>query len=55
MVAYIKSDLEFILEQIKVSEAHALYEQTDVPTARPLFGPGGLDPDLRPVMGPETV
>ncbi len=43
MVTYIRSDLEFILEQIKISEAHARWTQdpTD-PLGRPLFGP---DPD----------
>ena len=34
MVQYIKSDLEFILAQIKIAEAHA--------AGQPLFGPGGL-------------
>ena len=34
MVAYIRSDLEFILEQIKIAEAHA--------AGTPLFGPAGL-------------
>ncbi|RYY22640.1 MAG: heme peroxidase [Sphingomonadales bacterium] len=41
MVTYIRSDLEFILEQIKIAEAHALWTQGD-PSGRPLFGP---DPD----------
>lgn len=38
MVTYIKSDLEFILEQIKISEAHALYLETDGAEGAPLFG-----------------
>jgi Ca2+-binding RTX toxin-like protein len=39
MVVYIKSDLEFILKQIKISEAHALYLQTNGAQGAPLFGP----------------
>ena len=39
MVVYIKSDLEFILKQIKISEDHALYVQSDGADGRPLFGP----------------
>ena len=41
MVAYIKSDLEFILAQIKISEDHARYvaDPTD-PLGKPLFGTG---------------
>ena len=31
MVAYIKSDLDFILEQIKIAEAHALYVKPTEP------------------------
>ena len=38
MVTYIKSDLEFILEQIKISEAHVLYLETDGAEGAPLFG-----------------
>jgi Ca2+-binding RTX toxin-like protein len=43
MVTYIRSDLDFILEQIKISEAHTrwILDPTD-PLGRPLFGP---DPD----------
>ena len=47
MVAYIKSDLEFILEQIKISEAHA--------AGQPLYGPGGLIPAYNLSMGLRTV
>ncbi len=47
MVAYIKSDLEFILEQIKISEAHA--------AGTPLFGPGGLVPAYNLSLGLRTV
>lgn len=43
MVTYIRSDLEFILEQIKISEAHARWTQDPSdPLGRPLFAP---DPD----------
>ena len=38
MVAYIRSDLDFILTQIKIAEATS--------AGQPLFGPGGLDPHL---------
>ena len=47
MVAYIKSDLEFILEQIKIAEAHA--------AGQPLFGAGGLVPAYNLSMGLRTV
>ena len=47
MVSYIKSDLEFILEQIKIAEAHA--------AGQPLFGPGGLVPAYNLSMGLRTV
>ena len=40
MVAYIRSDLEFILAQIKIAEAHALYEQSGGSLGNPLFGVG---------------
>ena len=39
MVQYIKSDLEFILKQIKIAEAHALYVQSNGAQGAPLFGP----------------
>ena len=44
MVQYIKSDLEFILAQIKIAEAHA--------AGQPLYGAGGLIPHLQPRLGP---
>lgn len=47
MVAYIRSDLEFILTQIKISEAHA--------QGQPLFGPGGLIPTYNLAWGLRTV
>ena len=39
MVSYIRSDLDFILAQIKISEDHALYVQTNGLQGAPLFGP----------------
>ncbi|MCS6622530.1 hypothetical protein N0B44_06390, partial [Roseibacterium beibuensis] len=47
MVTYIKSDLEFILAQIQLSEAHA--------GGQPLFGPGGLIPTYNLSWGLRTV
>src|SRR5687768_13430307 len=47
MVAYIRSDLEFILAQIKLSEQHA--------AGTPLFGAGGLVPAYNLSMGLRTV
>ena len=47
MVTYIRSDLEFILEQIKISEAHA--------SGQPLYGPGGLIPAYNLAWGVRTV
>ena len=55
MVAYIKSDLEFILEQIKVAEDHALYVQSNGLQGKPLFGPGGSIPAYNLSMGLRTV
>ncbi|MBR1187294.1 peroxidase family protein [Bradyrhizobium sp. AUGA SZCCT0160] len=41
MVVYIKSDLEFILKQIKIAEKHAAYAANPLdPDAAPLFGTG---------------
>ncbi len=40
MVTYIKSDLEFILAQIKIAEDHALYERSGGTLGKPLFGTG---------------
>ncbi|PAL23673.1 peroxidase family protein [Sphingopyxis sp. GW247-27LB] len=47
MVDYIRSDLEFILKQIKIAEAHA--------AGQPLFGPGGLIPSYNLAWGLRTV
>jgi Ca2+-binding RTX toxin-like protein len=47
MVAYIRSDLDFILAQIKIAEAHAAGE--------PLYGPGGLIPTYNLAWGLRTV
>jgi Ca2+-binding RTX toxin-like protein len=47
MVTYIKSDLEFILKQIQLSEAHA--------AGQPLYGPGGLVPTYNLAWGLRTV
>ena len=47
MVSYIRSDLEFILEQIKIAEAHA--------AGQPLFGVGGLVPAYNLSYGLRTV
>lgn len=47
MVKYIRSDLEFILAQIKIAEAHA--------AGTPLFGPGGLVPAYNISWGLRTV
>ena len=41
MVAYIRSDLDFILAQIKVAEKHAAYTANPMdPNAAPLYGVG---------------
>ena len=47
MVSYIKSDLQFILDQIKIAEAHA--------GGQPLYGPGGLIPTYNLSYGLRTV
>lgn len=47
MVTYIRSDLDFILAQIKISEAHS--------AGQPLFGPGGLIPAYNIAWGLRTV
>ena len=47
MVTYIKSDLEFILAQIKIAEAHA--------DGQPLFGTNGLVPAYNLSLGLRTV
>ncbi|MGV3576670.1 MAG: peroxidase family protein, partial [Devosia sp.] len=60
MVTYIKSDLEFILKQIKIAEADAAFRQgisTGDPLneAKPLFGPGGSIPSYNISWGLRTV
>jgi Ca2+-binding RTX toxin-like protein len=47
MVTYIRSDLDFILAQIEIAEAHA--------AGQPLFGPGGLVPAYNVSWGLRTV
>ncbi len=47
MVTYIRSDLDFILAQIKIAEAHS--------AGQPLFGPGGLVPAYNVAWGLRTV
>ncbi|RYY22577.1 MAG: heme peroxidase [Sphingomonadales bacterium] len=47
MVTYIRSDLDFILDQIKIAEAHA--------AGQPLYGPGGLVPAYNLSYGLRTV
>ncbi|MGL3820502.1 peroxidase family protein [Sphingopyxis sp. R3-92] len=47
MVTYIRSDLEFILDQIKIAEAHA--------AGQPLYGPGGLVPAYNLSFGLRAV
>jgi Ca2+-binding RTX toxin-like protein len=47
MVAYIRSDLDFILAQIKIAEAHA--------AGQPLYGEGGLIPAYNIAWGLRTV
>jgi hypothetical protein len=55
MVSYIRSDLEFILKQIKIAEDHALYEQTGGAQGKPLFGPNGSVPAYNVSWGLRTV
>ncbi|MGL5837165.1 MAG: hypothetical protein ACRCY3_01540, partial [Sphingorhabdus sp.] len=47
MVSFIKSDLQFILKQIKIAEAHA--------AGQPLYGPGGLIPAYNLSFGLRAV
>jgi len=54
MVTYIRSDLDFILNQIKIAEEHARYVAGD-PTARPLFGQDGMIPASNISWGLRTV
>ena len=55
MVTYIKSDLEFILKQIKIAEDHALFEQTGGTQGKSLFGPNGSIPTYNLSWGLRTV
>ena len=56
MVSYIRSDLEFILEQIKIAEAHARWTQDPSdPLGKPLFGPNGSIPSYNIAWGLRTV
>lgn len=60
MVTYIRSDLDFILKQIKIAEADAAFRQgisTGDPNnvAKPLFGPGGSIPTYNLSWGLRTV
>jgi Ca2+-binding RTX toxin-like protein len=60
MVTYIRSDLDFILKQIKIAEADAAFRQgvsTGDPdnVAKPLFGPGGSIPTYNLSWGLRTV
>ena len=54
MVTYIRSDLDFILDQIKIAEEHSRYLAGD-PTARPLFGANGMIPANNISWGLRTV
>ena len=47
MVTYTRNDLSFILDQIKIAEAHA--------AGQPLYGPGGLIADYNDSLGLRTV
>ena len=55
MVAYIRSDLDFILAQIKIAEDHSLYLQSDGTQGKPLFGEGGSIPTYNLSWGLRTV
>ncbi|XIA62903.1 hypothetical protein ACFIOY_26485 [Bradyrhizobium sp. TZ2] len=55
MVAYIRSDLDFILAQIKIAEDHALYEQSGGTQGKALFGPNGSIPTYNLAWGLRTV
>jgi Ca2+-binding RTX toxin-like protein len=60
MVTYIRSDLDFILKQIKIAEADAAFRQgvsTGDPNnvAKPLFGEGGSIPTYNLSWGLRTV
>jgi hypothetical protein len=56
MVKYIRSDLEFILDQIKIAEAHSAYlRDPNDPAGKPLFGPNGSVPTYNLAWGLRTV
>ena len=60
MVTYIRSDLEFILKQIKIAEADAAFtarhiDRRSEKVAKPLFGPGGSIPTYNLSWGLRTV
>ncbi|URK89123.1 hypothetical protein LP421_32070 (plasmid) [Rhizobium sp. RCAM05350] len=55
MVTYIRSDLDFILKQIKIAEDHALFEQTNGLQGKALFGPDGSIPTYNLAWGLRTV
>ncbi|WPO43209.1 peroxidase family protein [Tardiphaga sp. 42S5] len=55
MVSYIRSDLDFILAQIKIAEDHALFERTGGAQGKPLFGPTGSIPTYNLSWGLRTV
>jgi Ca2+-binding RTX toxin-like protein len=55
MVTYIRSDLEFILQQIKIAEDHALFVSSNGAQGRPLYGPNGSVPAYNIAWGLRTV
>ncbi|MDC9825127.1 peroxidase family protein [Devosia sp. ZB163] len=55
MVTYIRSDLDFILAQIKIAEDHALYVQSGGTQGKPLYGPGGSIPTYNLSWGLRSV
>ncbi len=54
MVTYIRSDLDFVLAQIKIAEEHSDFV-AGVPGARPLFGSNGIIPANNISWGLRTV
>src|SRR5262245_28989262 len=54
-VTYIRSDLEFILNQIKIAEQHSLWIATNGALGPPLFGLGGSVPAYNISWGLRTV
>ena len=56
MVSYIRSDLDFILAQIKIAEAHSRYlADPNDPLGKPLFGANGSVPAYNISFGLRTV